>query len=139
MGLTRGTSGAPPKNKQQQNKNNQQQNNNSKTTTTKQTTNKSNQHKFQRAMRLARAVVWKFCGGQLSDQAWTMHWRWAGHLARYDDAFYPKQATIWYDVSQCSRLHQLSAVLGVYRTVAVSGDGNPLFSMFVLPSPSLTI
>ena len=42
---------------------------------------------YKRAMRLARAVVWKFCGGQLSDQAWQCHWRWAGHLARYEDLF----------------------------------------------------
>ena len=52
---------------------------------------------YQRAMRLARAVVWKFMGGQLSDQAWMMHWRWAGHVARYSNWYAPRIATFWFD------------------------------------------
>ena len=64
---------------------------------------------YKRSMRLARAVVWKYCGGQLSDQAWAIHWRWAGHLARYQDTFYPKQATLWYDLDSCARLRATTA------------------------------
>ena len=42
---------------------------------------------YQRSMRLARAIVWKYLGGQHASVAWCYHWRWAGHLARYADNF----------------------------------------------------
>ena len=51
---------------------------------------------YQRSMRLARAAIWRYLGGQLSDLCWTMHWRWAGHIARYVNHSPPKNATLWF-------------------------------------------
>ena len=58
-------------------------------------------------MRLARAVIWRFLGGQLADLCWTMHWRWAGHLARYSDEYPPKAASLWMGYSSFFTFRQL--------------------------------
>ena len=59
-------------------------------------------------MRLARAIVWKYLGGQLASVAWCYHWRWAGHLARYADNFWPKSVTYWFGLHHTEYLRKLS-------------------------------
>ncbi len=50
---------------------------------------------FQRRMRLARAVLHRFCGAPIADLCWRTHWRWAGHLDRYPDDYFPQVAEAW--------------------------------------------
>ena len=45
-------------------------------------------------------MCWRFLGGQLSDLCWTLHWRWAGHLARYSCTAPPLIANNWLNYEQ---------------------------------------